>query len=281
MGKGIQVWTEAVIAKKQKRGDGSGEGTAYKPWLGAHDVASIGTLHRSFSQAFGRSIHMLSDVEWRTFLLLEHSKKFTQVYECYPLERDVTLQIAEALRIRHPHYPGTHIPTVMTVDFLGVDERADDMRIVAFDCKRSEEAENENSIAKLQITREYFAGRGVPHHLVFHSELPMEKVKNVEWMRSTSLKEGEIERYPGFFQDKATQMARELSAGTHAMPLNKFCSSFEFRHQMAPGEGLRVAGMLMWEHILKGDICNPDLKSAPLNSFVCTPDANLPRIASL
>ncbi|ASL47819.1 hypothetical protein bAD24_III10510 [Burkholderia sp. AD24] len=107
----------------------------------------------------------------------------------------------------------------------------------------------------------------------------MEKVKNVDWMRSTILKDGEIERYPDFFRDKATQMARELSAGTHVMPLKNYCSAFELRHQMAPGDGLRVAGMLMCEHILKGDLGNPDLKMAPLNSFVCALDSSRPRVA--
>jgi hypothetical protein len=281
VGKGIQKWSEAVIEKREQQGYGSGNGAAYKPWVGAHDVASTGRMHRSFSQIFDRTIQMLSDVEWNTFLLLEHSRKFTQVYEGFPLERKWTLQIAEALGIQHPHYERTHVPAVMTVDFLAVRENQDDTLLVAFDCKRSEDAEDERTIEKLQITRAYFAGRGVAHHLVFHSALPMSKVKNIEWMRAATLKEGEIEPYNGYFREKASQMAYELSTGKHSTPLNEYCASFEFRHQMRQGDGLRVARILLWEHTLKCDISNPNLQSAPMNSFICTVDVGVPRTAAL
>jgi hypothetical protein len=281
MGKGIQKWSEAVIERRQREGYGSGDGAAYKPWVGVHDIASAGRMHRAFSQAFGRTIHMLSDVESNTFLLLEYSRKFTQVYEGFPLERKCTLQIAEALGIQHPYYQGTHVPAVMTVDFLAVRESNDDMLIVAFDCKRSEDAEDEHTIEKLQITRAYFAGRGVAHHLVFHSELPMSKVKNIEWIRAAALKKGETERYEGYFREKANQMAYELSTSKHTTPLNEYCASFESRYQMGPGDGLRVARMLMWERTLECDLNNPNLQSAPLNSFICTFDAGVPRAAAL
>lgn len=44
IGKGIQAWTEAVVAEKRRRADGSGSGAAYEPWLGAEDVASVFTV---------------------------------------------------------------------------------------------------------------------------------------------------------------------------------------------------------------------------------------------
>jgi hypothetical protein len=277
MGKGIQKWSNERIDQRQREGYGCGEGAAYKPWVGMHDVASAGRMHRAFSQIFGRTIYLLSDVEWNTFLLLEYSRKFTQVYEGFPLPRETTLQIAEALGIRHPQYPATHVPTVMTVDFLAVEQRGDDMLIVAFDCKRSEDAEDERALEKLQITREYFAGVGVAHHLIFHSALPMSKVKNIEWMRAAILKEGEIELYEGYIREKATQMWHELSTGKHTVPLNKYCASFELRHQMGRGDGLRVARILLWELKLKCDISNANLQFAPLNSFVSTLDEREPR----
>ncbi len=76
-------------------------------------------------------------------------------------------------------------------------------------------------------------------------------------------------------------MAYELSTGKHTIPLNEYCASFEIRHQMGPGDGLRVARILMWEHTLKCDLNNPNLQSAPINSLICTFDASVPRTAAL
>ena len=270
MGKGNQKWTEELIRQRERAGYGSGDGTDYKPWITVHDVPSSGRTHRTWSPIYGRTVHLLSDVEWRTFILLEFSRKYPLLYEGFPLERKATLEIAVALGIRHPHYPGTHVPTVMTVDFLAVESFGDEMKLTAFDCKRSEDAEDERAIEKLQITRAYFAGRGVPHHLVFHTLLPEQAARNVEWIRSASLKEGEIEPYDGYLNEKADQMFHELSTGTFTLSLRDFCTSFEARHNMGRGDGLRVARILMWEHRLRCGMRLPNIPNAPLNSFVCS-----------
>ena len=49
---------------------------------------------------------------------ISHLAELDDIREQYPLDREITQTIAQELKIRHPHYPGTHVPTVMTVDFL-------------------------------------------------------------------------------------------------------------------------------------------------------------------
>ncbi|MDR8401859.1 TnsA endonuclease N-terminal domain-containing protein [Paraburkholderia sp. USG1] len=275
MGKGIQVWTEPVIERRFAEGYGSGEGSNYIPWIGTHDVASKGRTHRPWSPIYGRTFQLLSDVEWQTFLLLEHSRKFAELYEGYPLERKITLEIAAALGIRHPHYPGTNVPTVMTVDFLAVDRRGTDARIAAFDSKRSEEMDGdsaEGSIAKLQITRAYFAGMNVPHHLVLHSQLNQRILENIEWIRSGIAKKGEIEPYDGYFNEKVDQMLYELMNGSHTCSLGEYCRAFDERHGMQLGDASRVARMLLWDRRLKCDLRNSKASSLPVNSFLVERD---------
>jgi hypothetical protein len=41
-----------------------------------------------------------------------------RIREQFPLPRDKTLEVAMQLGERHPYYPGTHVPAVMTVDFM-------------------------------------------------------------------------------------------------------------------------------------------------------------------
>jgi len=275
MAKGIQKWSEQVVERLIREGQGSGEGSNYTPWVGVHDMASKGRTHRAWSTVYGRTMHLQSDVEWNTFILLEFSGKFPELYEGYPLKRETTLEIAAALGIKHPYYPGTHVPAVMTVDFLGVDKRGGELRIVAFDCKRSEDMDAtnaEHTIAKLQITRAYFAGLNVPHHLVLHSQLHMQTVKNIEWIRSGIAKTGEIERFEGHLREKFDQMYFELLNGTYTCSLAEYCRRFDERHGLEPGDASRVARMLLWEHRLKCDLRNSTVNALPLNSFLVEPN---------
>lgn len=281
MAKGIQKWSEAVIARLFREGKGSGEGSNYIPWVGVHDMASAGRTHRAWSPVYERSIQMLSDVEWRSFILLEFSGNFPELYEGYPLQRELTLEISAALGIKHPCYPGTNVPVVMTVDFLGVDKRGQSPRIEAFDCKRTEDMDMSNAertIAKLQIARAYFAGMNVPHHLVLHSQLHMRTVKNVEWIRSGISKTGESEPYDGYFREKSDQMYYELRNGSQKCSLSEYCNRFDERHGLHRGHASRVARNLLFERRLKCDLRNSDVANLPLDSFLVEPDGASRRV---
>ena len=269
MGRGPKQMTEAIIAGWQKEGRGKGEGPKYRPWIEVHDFSSRGRVERTESARFGRTIHLMSDVERDTFYAAEWAQPVLDLREQYPLDRTITLEIAGALNIRHPYYPGTNIPTVMTVDFFLKVVRNGVRGYEVIDCKRTEGAEDARSLEKLQITRTYFAGMNIPHRLVFHSQLPKTKIRNIEWMRDGLIKSGEAERYPGYFREKSRIMAHELANSTRNMPLNEYCENFEIRHGMSPAEGLRLAKLLMYERTLLCDLANPNLPSAPLSTFRC------------
>ena len=270
MGRGPRKMTEAIIKEWQAEGRGRGEGANYRPWLETFDISSLGRVSRPHSPKCGRSVHLLSDVEANTFYALEWSQRVTGIREEYPLDRELTLEIAASLGIAHPYYPGTKIATVMTVDFLVDFNDNGRTRFEALDCKRTEDCEDPRQIEKLQITRTYFAGMDIPHRLVFHSELPMQKIRNIEWIRGGMVKTGEDERYSGSLREQSLIMAHDLARSTRNQPLQEYCRDFEIRQGLSPGEGLRIAKLLMYERILICDLSNPNLASAPLASFRCT-----------
>ncbi|SFU26331.1 TnsA endonuclease N-terminal domain-containing protein [Paraburkholderia aspalathi] len=270
MGRGPKKMTEALIKEWQIEGRGRGEGADYKPWLEIFDLSSLGRVSRPFSPKCGRSVHLLSDVEANTFSALEWSQRVTGIREEFPLDRELTLEIAADLGIAHPYYPGTKVPTVMTVDFLVDFHDNDQKRLEAWDCKRTEDSEDPRQIEKLQIARTYFGGMDIPHRLVFHSELPMQKIRNIEWIRGGMLKTGEDEQYAGALREQSLIMSHDLAGSTRNQPLQEYCRDFEIRQGLNPGEGLRVAKLLMYERVLICDLNNPDLASAPLASFRCT-----------
>lgn len=265
------AWTEKRIAEWQTQGCGEGHGQNYKPWLEVTDFSSRGRSRRIWGLKTKRIHHLFSDVEYHIFVASEWSRSVIDIREQYPLDREVTQTIAQELKIRHPHYPGTYVPTVMTVDFLLTVIENGKEGFIAVNGKRDEEAEDANSLEKLEIQRTYFEQLGYPHHLVYHSQLPVQKIKNLEWIRDAQLKEGESEPREGYFAALCFRMSAELDTFTAVeMPLAAYCLSFDERHGLVPGAGLRVARILMQERSLLADLESEDLSQAPIGAFVMT-----------
>lgn len=258
---------EKTVQRFIAEGRGKGHGVNYKPWITVRDISSIGESRRVQGLKINREHQLLSNVEWHLFLLLEWSTDVTDIREQFPLDRDLTQEIAATLGIRHPFYPGTNVPTVMTVDMLATRNHAGKSVLEAFDAKRTEEAENETSLAKLEITRYYFENSGIPHRLVFHSELPQPEVTNIELIRGSALRPDENEPYPGFYEHHKRLMASMLERSHAKGSLTEFCNSYDTIQSIHCGEGLRVAKMLMLDRTLAADLSNPNLYSAPVASF--------------
>lgn len=265
-------WTEKKIRSLESTGHGRGLGKDYIPWLSVADVSSLGRSRRVFSHKTGRTHELLSDVEYRLFLVLEWMPSVVDIREQYPLNREFTQTIAGELGLRHPHYPGTQVPTVMTVDFFVTQEVAGNRSYMALNAKRDEEASDEASLLKLEIQRNFFEANDVPHHAIFHSQIPRQKADNIDWIRSALLKPGEVEPRQGFFSALTARMAADLSgpAYNQATALSKYCMEFDERHGLEQGIGLRVAQMLMHERVLKVDLSSSNLAAEPLSAFVMT-----------
>lgn len=265
-------WTEKKIQSLEAAGHGRGIGRDYIPWLSVTDVSSLGRSRRVFSHKTGRTHELLSDVEYRLFLVLEWMPEVIDIREQYPLKREMTQTIAQQLGLRHPHYPGTQVATVMTVDFLATRMVAGVKSFLALNAKRDEEATVEHSMLKLEIQREYFELSEVPHHVIFHSQIPRQKADNIDWIRSALVKPGEIEPRPGFFSGLTARMAAELSQSLvdQTISLSHYCLTFDERHGLEKGIGLRIAQMLMQERVLIVDLSSPNLASEPISAFVMT-----------
>jgi hypothetical protein len=269
MTRGPVKWTESKILDMEANGFGKGTGSRYQPWLCVEATHSLGRARRVWSCKTGRTHHLLSDVEYNLFLALEWQQDIIDIREQYPLDRSISQETARSLRIRHPHYPGTKVPTVMTVDFLVTKQVGSNSVLEAFNAKRDEEAEDENSLLKLEIQREYFAQLGVPHHLVFHSQISDAAVANIAWIRDALVKSTENEPRPGYFATLASSMALELArVQPRSLLLSAFCSEFDIQHGLEPGTGLRVARILLHSRVLSGDLLSKNLADDPLSRFL-------------
>ncbi|SFI02860.1 TnsA endonuclease C terminal [Collimonas sp. OK307] len=279
MPRGPRKWSEDAIEKHYRLGRGKGTGKDYLPWINVAEISSSGRSRRAFGIKSGREHHFLSDVEWNLFLLLEFSPDVVDIREQYPLDRDLTLEIAAALGIGHPYYPGTQVPVVMTTDFLVTRVRNGATILEAFDTKREQEAEDERSIEKLQIQRTYLEGVDIRHHLVFHSAIPLSKTRNIEWIRSAHLKSGEKQTFPGMLDEAARKMTSELRNNSkRSVTLSEYSQTFDRRNGYETGTGLRVARLLIANHMLIADLNNPSLETCPLSAFQIVAAEHVPEM---
>lgn len=265
--RGPKKWTEQTIERYQKEGRGKGEGANYKPWLNVGEFSSSGRVHRIRGLKTNREHQLFSDVERDLFLLLEWSADVIDIREQFPLDRELTMEIAAAHGIRHPYYPGTKTPAVMTTDFLVTKIYNGDQVLVAFNGKTTAEAEDARSLEKLELQRQYWNGMGFAHHVVFDSTLPKVMTHNIEWIRGAQLKDGEPETYPGFFDEYARRMTHDLTSSQRNDTLSVYCERFDIKHGLEAGTGLRVARLLMQSRILMPDLNEPSLPACPLQAF--------------
>ncbi len=82
-----QKWSEEKIERLEREGRGKGAGADYRPWIQVSDFSSLGKSRRVFSRKTGRVHHLLSDIEWHMFLLLEFSPRVLDIREQFPLPR--------------------------------------------------------------------------------------------------------------------------------------------------------------------------------------------------
>ncbi|WP_257265288.1 TnsA endonuclease N-terminal domain-containing protein [Endozoicomonas sp. ONNA2] len=104
---------------------GTGTGLNYIPGLYIHEVpSSIGNRKRTVPgiKSQGRLVQLMSDLEYKIFKFLDLAKNVLDIREQFPIEREMTLSIAEKLKIKHPETTDYNtkekIALWITTDFL-------------------------------------------------------------------------------------------------------------------------------------------------------------------
>jgi len=140
-------------------GRGFGHGSEYKPWLRVHDVPSKGRSTRVKGWTTGRIHHFLSDLETGCFYINEWDIEVTDIREQIPLlPMSETMEIAEALGIRHPQALRERENIVMTTDFL-IDRLGETKE--ALNCKYLRDFNDKRILEKFAIEDTYWKRRGI------------------------------------------------------------------------------------------------------------------------
>lgn len=246
---GPQNWTEELIAQRVKNGRGSGEGESYSPWLLVQEFSSKGTQTRVPSAKLKRTIHTFSYLERALFLYTEFQSDFWGYQEQFPMDRSITLGAAQTLNIKHPRYPRSRVPVVMTLDAVVTMQRKDEpARVGAWDVKPARQLEKKRVAEKLSLHKAYCAHIGIPHYIFTENSISRDVIRNIDWIRMSLPKDGELALVPGIFTWHPDQMLEQLATSRKTPNISVFCAQYDFLNHLESGTGLRILKMLLWQH---------------------------------
>ncbi len=265
---GIIKWNDKKIEEMRAQGCGSGLGTNYRPWLDRQSFSSLGRCRSTGVSPKTRRVHELfSDVEYNFFLCLERDRSVLDIREQFPLDRDITLDVARLLDIPHPKYPRTETATVMTVDFMVTKIIEREKQLVAFNIKTASEMEDPRSVAKLEIQRAALEMMGIRHKLVLDTMMPRELINKLEWIRRPSIAGNETLPYPEYWNEMETTFIHAFSAAPSTLTLTEFCKRLDSASGLPAGTGLTVGRRLMFSRTLEPDLHAPSIQDSKLSSF--------------
>lgn len=257
-------WTEAYIARRIKEGRGQGEGRAYVPWTFVQEFSSKGTQSRIPSLALGRTVHVMSNIERSMFLMHEYVG-FEEYREQFPIPREVTLGAAKALGIRHPVYPRTQVPVVMTIDAL-VWRRTPDglVSLSAWDAKPARTLGNKRTLEKLSLHRAACHHWGISHQVFTETSVSLNVKRNVEWLRTALPRHGErLEALETQARHRARILADLYARKPRQLTL-KYCTEYDQKGSHEEGTALRALKQLIHGRHLEVNLDATNVTALPV-----------------
>ena len=162
--------------RKLKEGRGLGEGADYKPWIDANEIFSMGTSSIVIDYKHGRQIHLLSRGEKYYYYLFRWRDDVIDIREQFPLDIELTKQIADKYGIMHPSVKGEAV--YMTTDLL-ITYADGSYEALSIKNDRSAFEEDPRVAEKLKIEKTYWLLKGVTYRIVFTEDVNVEEARNI------------------------------------------------------------------------------------------------------
>jgi len=182
---------------------------------------------------------LLSDMETGVFYLFQWSDDVIDIREQFPLDRNVTREIAKEMGVAHPIESSTRTEIVMTTDFL-IDVRdGNATRLVARSVKPMQELSKERTLEKQEIDRRYWELQGVDWGILTENEIPKQRVENLRWLHEMQTLKKQTESYPSYWQDKCECFLALLPDAKHKT-IKEFLCWLEGSQNFVVGDALKV-----------------------------------------
>lgn len=251
MGKTTYSLSEAQIAKRIKDGRGAGSGQAYTPWVRVDEIPSLGRSRQVYSHLTKRIHHLLSDLEFAVFLLLDNNPAVTDIREQFPLRRNDTRALASELQLKHPANNG--VDHVMSSDFLVDTSNRTEPKFV-LQAKYVDSLNDSRTVEKLELERRYWQQKEVPWYLVTEREINAVAKENIDWLY---VLKGELEATD--MVENRVNIATFDTALAENPKLNiiSLCKTIDQAYHLEPGESLYDFRMLCAARAITFDLRKP------------------------
>lgn len=223
---------EEKVQRFLAEGRGQGHGVEYKRWLNVFDFPSKGRIHRFYGLTVPREYHLFSDGEYSSMTQYDWARPVTDIREQYPLDRDLTREIARQEKIKHPKmYDGEDY--VLTTDLVLTVDVDGEQRIVARTYKPSKELEKARVREKFEIERRFWAYHNVDWWYVTERNIDKTLVRHVSGLRPFRDLTGFWAPYDGCFRDLAEEVIYMIAAGVR-QTLHRCCYDIGRKFDVSP-----------------------------------------------
>lgn len=248
--------TEAGIDRRVSEGRGLGEGPDYVPWLCCTDFSSAGYRRMVYSPRLGRIVHLLSELEWKAFLIAEFTDCVIDIRENYPLDRTRTREIAKQLEVNHPAPYADDV--VMTTDLFLTIKTPFGPRNVAWYIKYARSLWKPRTQELLKLEREYHRSNQVRLLEITEQSFPRALTDNLKFVRGAL-------RSPHWLESKRVDLVEEeLRPKASRERLDEVCEQSDKRFGLSVGTSLFLARHFIATHRWKVNMFRPILAHAPL-----------------
>lgn len=194
------------VSRAIHAGYGQGRGDSYQPWLRIRRNFSSPVSYQVFDSValHTRNHHFLSALEFHTALLISYLGA-AELRECLPLwpfdhphpdsgvseEADIQLEpatglvaIAKNAGIDHGFFVGTTVPYVASIDLVFRVRQGQTWGLIGISCKPKDIAtQSKRAQERIELDRLYCMAAGAHHVHEDGSEINLELVRQVAWMR--------------------------------------------------------------------------------------------------
>jgi len=186
---------ESDIGRRISRGFGQGQGASYVPWIQKHDFGSSGVAKELFGIKIPRPHHLLSQIEYKFFLIFEFCKAVLDIREQFPLlDRALVAILAKQMGCKAPTYCGTDTLYVMTTDFLLTVITACGMRLLALAVKPADFSDEDGRARELlALQRHYWAAYNIAFEEINEKQIPDALWRNLRWLRQGAIPGHELQ----------------------------------------------------------------------------------------
>jgi len=251
MAKRNRGWTEDKIARYLKEGRGIGELSSYKPWLTVQNVSSKGNSPRNKGWKTERIHELFSNLERSYYYYLEWASNVVDIREQFPLDRQITIEVASLLNITHPVDKDTKTPIVLTTDFFITLIENKNIYYLARTIKPSEHLEDPRVIEKFEIEKVYWERKGINWGIVTELDFNKTFVSNIDYLHRAYYLENNDDI---LLCQKLLKFLVEKKFKSALAPLLYVFDEFEQIYNLDGGSGI-----LYFKHLLARKQINVDM----------------------